>query len=87
MYLYIVRHAWAANRDDSRWPDDGMRPLTAEGRERFTRVVKRLVGGGLTPGIIASSPLVRCVETAQLLAAALLVPFPVSAGRPAGGGG
>jgi phosphohistidine phosphatase len=71
MDLYIVRHAWAAERDDSCWPDDDMRPLTAEGKERFAGVVKKLVGCGMTPGVIAVSPLVRCVETAQLLAAAL----------------
>ena len=44
MDLYIIRHAWAAESDDSRWPDDGMRPLTAEGKERFARVAKKLVG-------------------------------------------
>ena len=71
MDLYIVRHAWAAESNDSLWPDDGMRPLTAEGRERFARVVKKLVGCGMTPGVIGSSPLVRCIDTAQLLAAAL----------------
>jgi phosphohistidine phosphatase len=71
MDLFIVRHAWAGQRDDSRWPDDGMRPLTAEGKERFARVVKKLVGAGVAPGIIATSPLVRCVETAEILAAVL----------------
>jgi phosphohistidine phosphatase len=71
MDLYIVRHAWAADRDDARWPDDGMRPLTPEGKERFARVAKKLVAAGMTPGVIAASPLVRCVETAELLAAAL----------------
>ena len=71
MDLYIIRHAWAAESDDSRWPDDGTRPLTAEGKERFAGVVKKLVAAGMTPGIIATSPLVRCVETAQILAAAL----------------
>jgi phosphohistidine phosphatase SixA len=71
MDLYIVRHAWAGQRDDSRWPDDGMRPLTAEGKERFARVVRKLGGAGMAPGIIAASPLVRCVETAEILAAGL----------------
>ena len=71
MDLCIVRHAWAERQDDSRWPDDGMRPLTAEGKERFARVVKKLVGVRLTPGIIATSPLIRCIETAEILAAGL----------------
>ncbi len=71
MDLYIVRHAWAGQRDDSRWPDDGSRTLTAEGKQRFARVVKKLVRAGVTPGVIATSPLVRCVETAEILAAGL----------------
>jgi phosphohistidine phosphatase len=71
MDLYVVRHAWAGPRDDVRWPDDRIRPLTAEGEQRFARVVKKLVGAGVTPGIIASSPLVRCLQTAEILAARL----------------
>jgi phosphohistidine phosphatase len=71
MDLYIVRHAWAADRDDPRWPEDDLRPLTEQGRERFTQVVKKLAGRGMTPEIIATSPLVRCVETAQLLSAGM----------------
>jgi phosphohistidine phosphatase len=69
MDLYIIRHAWAADRDDRQWPDDDLRPLTEEGRERFTQMAARLLGRGLTPEVIATSPLVRCVETARLLAA------------------
>ena len=69
MDLYIVRHAWAADRDDPRWPDDDLRPLTDEGKERFAQMAAKLVERGVTPGIIATSPLVRCVETAEILAA------------------
>jgi phosphohistidine phosphatase len=69
MDLYIVRHAWAADRDDSQWPNDDLRPLTAEGQQRFARVVAKLHDRGMNPEMIATSPLVRCVETAQLLVA------------------
>jgi phosphohistidine phosphatase len=69
MDLYIVRHAWAGDRGDPQWPDDDLRPLTVEGRERFARVAAKLVGRGMGPEIIATSPLVRCLQTAQLLAA------------------
>jgi phosphohistidine phosphatase len=69
MNLYIIRHAWAADRDDPRWPDDDSRPLTALGAERFAKMVKKLVERGMAPGIIVASPLVRCVETAQIVAA------------------
>ena len=69
MDLYIIRHAWAFDRDDARWPDDDLRPLTEEGKERFAKVVKALAGRGMAPQVVAASPLVRCVQTAELLAA------------------
>lgn len=71
MNLYIVRHAWAGERDGRRWPDDDARPLTDEGRQRFARVVKVLIDRGVAPDLIVTSPLARCVETAQLLAAGM----------------
>ena len=70
MDLYIVRHAWAADRDDPQWPDDDLRPLTEDGKERFAQMAAKLVDRGMKPELIATSPLVRCVETARLLAAA-----------------
>ncbi len=70
MDLYIVRHAWAVDRDDARWPDDGLRPLTEEGKKRFAKVAASLVDRGMKLQVVATSPLVRCVETAQLLVAA-----------------
>lgn len=69
MDLFIVRHAWAGHYGDPQWPKDDLRPLTEEGKERFALVVKKLVDRGMTPEVIATSPLVRCVETAQILAA------------------
>ena len=71
MDLYIVRHAQAGHLGNPNWPDDGKRPLTKEGKERFSRVVEKLVDRGCTPDAIATSPLLRCLQTAQLLAEAL----------------
>jgi phosphohistidine phosphatase len=68
MILYIIRHAWAEDRDDAKWPDDGQRPLSAEGRKRMARMAGELVRGPFAPTLIATSPLVRCVETAQIVA-------------------
>jgi phosphohistidine phosphatase len=68
MLLYIVRHAWAAEFGDPSWPDDELRPLTSEGCERFARMAKTLVGRGVAPQRIATSPLVRCRQTADILA-------------------
>ena len=71
MDLFIIRHAWAAQRDDTAYPDDSLRPLTEEGRQRFARMVAALVPRGLTPQLIITSPMLRCVQTAEVLAQAL----------------
>ncbi|MBS0207907.1 MAG: histidine phosphatase family protein [Planctomycetes bacterium] len=67
MILYLVRHAWADERDPQRWPDDAQRPLTEDGTKRFRAMVKRLVKRGMLPQQIYTSPLVRTVQTAQIL--------------------
>ncbi|HMO86001.1 MAG TPA: histidine phosphatase family protein [Lacipirellulaceae bacterium] len=77
MFIYIVRHAWAYEHGDPRWPDDSQRPLETEGAERFARVVKRLAGRGLDPAVIATSPYVRCRQTADILAAQLETSPPI----------
>ncbi len=48
MFLYIARHAWAAERGDPRWPDDSLRELTPDGIERYTRMVKALAARGFS---------------------------------------
>lgn len=68
MILYIVRHAWAEERNAEAWPDDSQRPLTESGCKRFSRLVKKLVKIGFSPNMIATSPLTRCQQTADLLA-------------------
>lgn len=68
MDLYIIRHAWAGHYGDPEWPDDALRPLTPEGKRRFARVVQRLAGKEFAPQIIATSPLVRCRQTADIVA-------------------
>jgi phosphohistidine phosphatase len=69
MDLYIVRHAWTPNRDAQQWPDDDLRPLTDEGKKRFAKMVKRLADGDFNPEVIGTSPLVRCRQTADIVAA------------------
>jgi len=71
MDLYIIRHAWAEDRDAERWPDDGLRPLTDAGCERFAKVVGKLAERGVSPGLLATSPLVRCRQTADILSEVL----------------
>lgn len=67
-HLYIVRHAWA--EDQGPGIDDHARQLTKRGRKRFTAMMKRLHKAGMEVDVIATSPLVRARETAELLAAA-----------------
>ncbi len=69
MFIYIVRHAWAGHFGDPEWPDDTKRPLTAVGRVRFASVVNRLVKRGFAPQRIATSPMARCRQTADIIAA------------------
>ena len=68
MDLYIIRHAWAGHFGDPAWPDDSQRPLSEEGRRRFARLVDELADRSLKPDLIATSPMTRCVETAEVLA-------------------
>ena len=68
MDLYIIRHAWAGHYGDPEWPNDAERPLTPEGRERFALTAEKLVQRGLAPEVIATSPMVRCSQTAQIIA-------------------
>ncbi len=76
--LYLVRHGIAAEPADFSGPDT-WRPLTPKGRRRFRRLARELArledptGPTPLPTLVVSSPLVRAVQTAELLAAALRV--------------
>lgn len=67
MILYIVRHAWAEERDAERWPDDGLRPLTKKGRKRFAKFLRRMEDSDVAAQVVATSPLLRCRQTAEIL--------------------
>jgi phosphohistidine phosphatase len=67
--LYLIRHAAAAERSADR--SDEARPLTVEGRDRFRRVAKGLARRGVRFDRLLHSPLLRAVETAELLSGLL----------------
>lgn len=67
--LYVVRHAIA--EDVGPDGDDRSRRLTRKGRRRFARLVRRLARAGMEVDVVATSPLVRTRETAEILAAEL----------------
>jgi phosphohistidine phosphatase len=69
MRLYLIRHAYAGEHGDPRYPDDSLRPVTSRGKKDFTRLVKWLVGrDACAPQVLGTSPYLRCVQTAELLA-------------------
>lgn len=68
MILYVIRHAWAEQYGDPAWPDDSRRPLTDAGKKRFAKMIEMLVQRDFAPQLIATSPLVRCRQTAEIAA-------------------
>src|SRR5215210_5784312 len=63
----LVRHAFAAHADPDRWPDDSLRPLTADGIRRFqsaARGLRRLVP---KVDLVLSSGFARAWQTAEIL--------------------
>ena len=65
--LLLVRHAKAADRATWSGPDRD-RPLIDKGRRQAERLAQALAGEPL--GLVAASPWLRCVQTAEPLAAA-----------------
>ena len=67
--LYFLRHGQAGNWQD--WPgDDALRPLTVEGKKRMKREATAIGKLELRLEIIISSPLVRALQTAEIVAKA-----------------
>jgi phosphohistidine phosphatase len=72
MELLVVRHAIAEDRETFRG-EDALRPLTAEGRRRFEKGARGLATLVDGVDVMATSPLVRAVETGEIVAKALAV--------------
>ena len=75
MKLYLVRHAEAIERSGTM--PDANRYLTAKGRSAFRKIARRVRKLGSVPFLIFSSPLVRAVQTAEILAERLKHDNPV----------
>jgi len=67
MKLYIMRHGVAEETSETGRDDD--RILTRTGRERVRSVARALVEADEAPAHIFSSPLVRALQTAEIVAA------------------
>ena len=67
MKLYFLRHGLAAEREE--WSgDDAARPLTDEGKARMARAAAVFAKLELGLDAIITSPLVRAVQTAEIVA-------------------
>lgn len=75
MKLCLVRHGEAVERTSQR--DDSWRYLTSAGRESFRTISAKAGKQGLAPDCILVSPLVRAVQTAEILAQVLAYQGPV----------
>jgi phosphohistidine phosphatase len=72
MIIYFLRHGLAEDREA--WlADDRQRPLTKEGKEKMTQEAGALAGLNLSLDLIITSPLVRALQTAQIVAMRLNV--------------
>ena len=83
MKLYVMRHGPA--EDTSQTGRDGDRALTIEGRDRTRAVARALAAEGEAPLTIVSSPLVRALQTAEIVAAVTDVEKRVREAKDAGG--
>lgn len=69
MKLYVMRHGPAEDHAPGGRDED--RALTPAGRERVLAVADKLVEVGEAPRSIVTSPLVRAVQTAEIVAVAI----------------
>jgi phosphohistidine phosphatase len=77
MKLYVMRHGPA--EDQAADGLDSSRALTAPGRDRTRQVAKRLAEMGESPRSIVSSPLVRALQTAEIVYTVAPAEAPVEA--------
>ena len=85
--FYIMRHGIAVTRGSAGFSDDFKRPLTPEGKKKMQEITHGLCRLGFDVDWIVTSPLVRAVETAEIVAETLSSQVPIDfsdALRPGG---
>ena len=68
MKLYLIRHSNAVEPGTPDYEDDSQRPLTEKGRDKMRKIASALDQLGVQPDLILSSPFVRAMQTAEILA-------------------
>ena len=66
MIVFLLRHGKAA-RPSTLIHSDHMRPLTNEGRSEMVKIGRALKHLDIQPDMLVSSPLVRSVQTAEIV--------------------
>lgn len=79
MKLYLVRHAEAIEMSGTM--PDASRYLTTKGRLAFRKIARTVLEAGIAPAVIFTSPLLRAVQTAEILAERLKHKGPVVVAR------
>lgn len=75
--LYIMRHGVAVTRGTEGISDDAKRPLTPDGKQKMREIAAGLTRLGCELDWIVSSPLVRAVESAEIVGEALGTDVPM----------
>jgi phosphohistidine phosphatase len=75
--FYIMRHGLASPRGAAGVSDDAKRPLTPEGKKKMQEIARGLIRLGVELDWVVSSPMVRAVETAGIVADALSAKVPM----------
>jgi phosphohistidine phosphatase len=86
MEVILLRHAKAENRDPSAWPNDDLRPLTAEGRAEQRAAARAMKKMGIKFDFLVTSPLLRATETADIVANVYRWPEPPQVAQELGHG-
>ena len=67
MDVLLIRHAEAGERDPGRFPDDDLRPVTPDGKRKMEQVARVMKKMGIKFEHLVSSPLVRALQTAEIV--------------------
>jgi phosphohistidine phosphatase SixA len=70
MLLALIRHGIAEDAGPATGYRDEPRRLTEEGALRMRSAAQGIARLGIHPGVVLTSPLARCVQTAEIVAAA-----------------
>lgn len=68
MNLYLLRHGIAEDREEGKYKNDALRPLTPKGKRKVLQIAKGLKTFDVLFDLILSSPYARAKQTAEIVA-------------------